>query len=190
MKGFKDVIILVLITTIAGFCLSLVYTVTQAKIEASKQAEISEALKNVAPFMTDSPEVHTFDYDNARAVKTPVTIYDVVKNGNHLGAALKLTTPEGYAGDITFLMGVNAGGAITGFEILETRETPGLGAKASDKDIFWGQFVGKTLDSMDFRVKKDGGDVDAITASTITSRAITHALEEGLKIYNAYRGGA
>ncbi|HPQ41090.1 MAG TPA: RnfABCDGE type electron transport complex subunit G [bacterium] len=190
MKGFKDVIILVLITTIAGFCLSLVYSVTQAKIEEAKQAGVRAALKNVADFMTDDPREITYEYTGTDGSKITVPIYDVTQDGHHLGAALQMTTSEGFAGEIKFLMGVDATGAITGFQILESKETPGLGSKASDKDVFWGQFVGQTLDSMTFKVRKDGGDVDAITASTITSRAITHALEKGLKVYHAYRGDA
>lgn len=190
MKGFKDVIILVLITTIAGFCLSLVYTVTQAKIEDAKKAEVRTALKNVADFMTDNPREVNYEYSGTDGQTITVPIYDVVQDGKHLGAALEITTSEGFSGEIKFLMGVDVTGAITGFQILESKETPGLGSKAADKDIFWGQFIGQSLDTMTFKVKKDGGDVDAITASTITSRAITHALEKGLNVYKAYRGGA
>ena len=84
-------------------------------------------------------------------------------------------------------MGVDAKGEITGFQIIESKETPGLGTKAADQK-FWGQFIGRTLENFKFKVKKDGGDVDAITASTITSRAVTHAMEKGLRIFQAYRG--
>ncbi|MBN1295993.1 RnfABCDGE type electron transport complex subunit G [bacterium] len=185
MKGFKDVIILILISTISGFCLSLVYAKTQAKIEAVKQESVRTALKNVADFMTDDPKKVDFEFSETETIP----IYDVTINGEHLGAALEITTPEGFSGNIVFLMGVNQRGEITGFQILDAKETPGLGTKAADK-AFWGQFVGRSLDTMTFKVKKDGGDVDAITASTITSRAVTHALEKGLKAYQAYRGGA
>lgn len=185
MKGFKDVIILVLITTIAGFCLSLVFNVTEAKIAETKKAEVQAALTNVAPFMKDSPgDPAQFEFNGET-----IPVYEMLDNGQPIGAALQITTPEGFSGNIVFLMGVNTSGAITGFQILESKETPGLGTKAANKD-FWGQFVNKSLANYSFKVKKDGGDVDAITASTITSRAITHAMEKGLNAYKAYRGGA
>jgi len=183
MKGFKDVIILVLISTVAGLCLSLVYNVTKTKIAAVKKAEIQLALKNVAPFMSDNPKELKFEYNNEK-----IPIYDVVEKDVPIGAALQVTTPEGFAGNIVFLMGINAKGEITGFQILDSKETPGLGTKAADKS-FWGQFIGKSLSGFTYKVTKDGGDVDAITASTITSRAVTHAMEKGLKAYKAYRGG-
>lgn len=185
MKGFKDVIILVLISTIAGLCLSLVYNMTAAKIEATKEAEVQAALVNVAPFMKDKPgKPDAFEFNGET-----IPIYNMTDAGSPIGAALQITTPEGFSGNIIFLMGVDASGAITGFQILESKETPGLGTKAAEKD-FWGQFVGKTLSNYSFKVKKDGGNVDAITASTITSRAVSHALEKGLQAYKAYRGGA
>ncbi|MCD4655083.1 RnfABCDGE type electron transport complex subunit G [bacterium] len=183
MKGFKDVIILVLISTVAGFCLSLVYNVTKAQIAATKKAETQIALKKVAPFMTDNPKEVKFDFNDEI-----IPVYDVTENETPIGAALEITTPEGFSGNIVFLMGIDASGKITGFQIMDSKETPGLGTKAAD-EAFWGQFVGKSLSGYTFKVKKDQGDVDAITASTITSRAIAHAMEKGLRAYQAYRGG-
>lgn len=182
MKGFKDVIILFLITAISALCLSLVYNGTQAKIEESKSREVEDALKNVAPFITGGFDLVEFDYNGEK-----IPIYAPPADSGISGAGLKIRTPEGFSGDIVFLMGVDGDGKITGFQIIESKETPGLGTKAADR-AFWGQFVGRSLDGFKFKVKKDGGDVDAITASTITSRAVTHAMEKGLQIYKAYRG--
>jgi Na+-translocating ferredoxin:NAD+ oxidoreductase subunit G len=184
MKGFKDVIILFLIATISGLCLSVVYTGTKTTIEQAKARELEEALQKVAPFITGDYSTIQFDYQGE---KKKIPIYVPVDNPTGSGAGLEITTSEGFSGNIRFLMGVNAEGKITGFQILESKETPGLGSKASDKS-FWGQFVGKSLNTFRFKVTKDGGDVDAITASTITSRAITHAMEKGLNVYHAYRG--
>lgn len=182
MKGFKDVIILFLITLISGLCLSLVYNGTQAKIEEARSLEVENALKNVAPFITGGFELVPFDYNGEN-----IPIYKPSGDSGIGGAGLKIRTSEGFGGDIVFLMGVDAEGKITGFQIIESKETPGLGTKAADR-AFWGQFVGRALDNFKFKVKKDGGDVDAITASTITSRAVTHAMEKGLQVYKAYRG--
>lgn len=182
MKGFKDVIILCLISTFSGLCLSLVYNGTKATIESAKAREVEEALLKVAPFMSSDFTRLEFDYNGEK-----IPVY-TSKDQSIGGAGLEIRTSEGFSGDIVFLMGVDEKGEITGFQILESKETPGLGTKAADKS-FWGQFLGHTLDNFRFKVKKDGGDVDAITASTITSRAVTHGMEKGLQVYQAYRGG-
>lgn len=182
MKGFRDVIILFLIATISGLCLSVVYTGTKTTIEQAKARELEEALKKVASFITGDYSTIQFDYQGEK-----IPVYVPADNPSGGGAGLEITTSEGFSGNIRFLMGVSAEGKITGFQILESKETPGLGSKASDES-FWGQFIGKSLNTYRFMVRKDGGDVDAITASTITSRAITHAMEKGLTVYQAYRG--
>lgn len=180
MKGFKDVIILLLIAMISGFFLSVVYTATKTTIDQSKAKETEEALHEVAPFITGDYTEFDFDYDDEK-----IQIYAPAGTSGNSGVGIKVATAEGFSGNIRFLMGVNADGEITGFRILESSETPGLGSKASDES-FWKQFIGKSLKTFTFKVKKDGGDADAITASTITSRAVTHALEKGLNIFKAF----
>lgn len=178
MKGFKDVVILVLIAVFAAVALSGVYLGTKEQIALAKQRELEEALKKVCPFLKTDYQELELDADG----KT-IPAYAVIRDGKLTGAALKMVTSEGFGGDITLLVGVNADHAVTGIYILEHKETPGLGTKAADKD-WWGQMLGKTLDTFTFKVKKDKGDVDAITAATITSRAVTHAVGRALEIYN------
>jgi Na+-translocating ferredoxin:NAD+ oxidoreductase subunit G len=182
MKGFRDVIVLCLIATVSGVCLSVVYKGTKDIIEEAQARELEDALQNVAAFLTDERKEISFEHNG----KT-FDFYVPEDNPKTGGAAVRVTTSEGYSGDITFLMGVDSGGAVSGFQILESKETPGLGSKASDKS-FWGQFIGNSLETYQFAVKSDGGEVDAITASTITSRAIAEALDNGLQAYQAYRG--
>ena len=109
------------------------------------------------------------------------------------GTAIQSTDPNGFGGNMTVLVGFNNAGDILGYTILETAETPGLGAKA-DK---WFQsvenggnsekssIIGKNPAKNQLRVTKDndGGEIDAITASTITSRAFLRAVQEA---YNTY----
>ena len=109
------------------------------------------------------------------------------------GTAIQSTDPNGFGGNLTVLVGFNNAGDIQGYTILETAETPGLGAKA-DK---WFQsvenggnsekssIIGKNPAKNQLRVTKDndGGEIDAITASTITSRAFLRAVQEA---YNTY----
>ncbi|MBO4314686.1 MAG: RnfABCDGE type electron transport complex subunit G [Prevotella sp.] len=101
-----------------------------------------------------------------------------------LGAAVESTT-LGFADNLKVLVGFNPEGEILGYTILQSSETPGLGAKA-DKWFQEGQkgdIIGRNLADKDLEVKKNGGDVDAITASTITSRAFLKAINQAYKAY-------
>jgi electron transport complex protein RnfG len=103
------------------------------------------------------------------------------------GTAVAATT-GGFGGDLVVLVGFDPQGNIKGYQIMASQETPGLGMKAS----FWfqkgqkGDIIGKNPGKAELKVKKDGGDVDAITASTITSRAFLKAVNQA---YKAYQGG-
>ncbi len=104
---------------------------------------------------------------------------------NYLGAAVESTT-GGFGGDLKVLVGFDPKGNILGYTILEHAETPGLGAKADkwfQKDGK-GNIIGKNP-SEALVVKKDGGQIDAITASTITSRAFLKAVNQAYKAYQA-----
>ncbi len=103
-----------------------------------------------------------------------------VLNGQE-GTAIKITDPKGFGGALTVMVGLAPDGKILGYKVLESSETPGLGAKAQD----WfqkgqkGDIIGKTAGNL--TVSKDGGEVDAITASTITSRAFLRCINEAYK---------
>jgi len=103
-----------------------------------------------------------------------------VLNGQD-GTAIKITDPKGFGGALTVMVGLAPDGKILGYKVLESSETPGLGAKAQD----WfqkgqkGDIIGKQAGKLE--VSKDGGEVDAITASTITSRAFLRCINEAYK---------
>ena len=107
------------------------------------------------------------------------------RNGRPLGAAVESTT-LGFGGDLRVLVGFNPQGAIQGYTILQTSETPGLGAKAQT----WfqkggkGDIIGMRPNEALLSVSKDGGQVDAITASTITSRAFLKAVNQAYAAYS------
>ena len=97
------------------------------------------------------------------------------------------TTTNGFGGALTLMVGVLPDGTVYNTSVLEHSETPGLGAKCTEEESFFRtQFKG-------FRgrlaVKKDGGDLDAITASTITSRAFTLAVKQAVDLVSSLNGG-
>ena len=105
------------------------------------------------------------------------------KNGGFLGAAVESTT-MGFGGDLKVLVGFDTNGKVLGYTLLQASETPGLGAKADkwfQKDGK-GSIIGKTCEQP-LTVNKDGGDVEAITASTITSRAFLKAVNQAYQVY-------
>ena len=93
---------------------------------------------------------------------------------NLLGKAV-VTTENGFGGPLKVLVGFNTDGDILGYTVLEHQETPGLGAKAGE--WFQDKIIGMNPGTNNFTVSKDGGEVDAITASTITSRAFLRAIQ-------------
>jgi len=109
-------------------------------------------------------------------------------NGNDLvGVAVKTYTKKGFNGFISIMAGIDKSGNFSGYEILDHGETPGLGSKMgvwfNNSEKPNQNIIGKSPKTTKFEVSKDGGDVDAITASTITSRAFLDAL---LRAYKAY----
>ena len=153
------VIVLTLIAVVAGLALGYVNSVTAGPIEEIKAQQLSDGIKAVL----------TADELN---VEEPDTLDDgSVIYRTDKGVAVQATDPNGFGGKLTVLVGFNAECLIQGYRVLETSETPGLGAKAGE----WfqkgqkGDIIGKQAGNL--KVTKDGGEVDAITASTITSRA-------------------
>ena len=119
-----------------------------------------------------------------------ITINDnsfIVMNAGKKGVAVKAVDPlnASFGGGLTIMVGISPDGEVLGYSILETHETPGLGAKAAQ----WfqkgekGDIIGRNLTEKELVVSKDGGDVDAITASTITSRAFLRAVNTAYQAY-------
>jgi electron transport complex protein RnfG len=111
----------------------------------------------------------------------------IVMNAGQKGVAIKAVDPlnASFGGDLVIMVGISSAGDVLGYNVLETHETPGLGAKAAQ----WfqkgekGDIIGRNLTEGELVVSKDGGDVDAITASTITSRAFLCAVNTAYKAY-------
>ena len=152
-------IVLTSIALIAGLALGYVNSVTAGPIEKIKEQQLSDGIKAVLAA-------------DELKVEEPVTLDNgAVVYRTDKGVAVQATDPNGFGGKLTVLVGFNDEGLIQGYRVLETAETPGLGAKAGE----WfqkgqkGDIIGKQAGNL--TVSKDGGEVDAITASTITSRA-------------------
>ena len=161
---------------IASALLGGVYAVTKEPIAAAQLAKINGAIGGVVPEFDNAPSDEKFDVE-VNGKKS--VIYPAKKGGEIVGYAVEASTSNGFGGNITLMVGFNPDGSIVKTSVISHAETPGLGAKITDSEShFVTQFEGKNPADPNFKiiVKKDGGDVDAITASTITSRAFCDAV--------------
>ena len=172
-------VILAAFAAAACVMLAFVYTGTAGIIAKRASDDQQAALKEVFPGADSFREVSGVAIPDGTA--TILNAFEAVANNETAGLALELSC-AGYSGPLRLIAGVSAGGFITGVKILEHSDTPGLGANAAspkyfvnkaEGTTFYGQFAGKQINDP-FEVKND---VVAITASTITSRAVTQAVK-------------
>ena len=182
-------IVLTLVTAVAGAALALVEAVTREPIAAQRRLERLRALTAVLPPVDNAPDQDTVRLVTGRTKKGQEltrTFYRGRKGQELRGIAFAVTAPDGYSGAIDIMVGVDPDGMVTGVAILKHAETPGLGDKIARPD-FTGRFVGKALGSADWRVKKDGGDFDQLTGATISPRAVVGAIRGGLEFFREHR---
>ena len=172
---------LFVITAVSGGVLGLVYGMTKDTIAEVDMKKNEAAIKAVLPLegdITFKADTMTYTYEGT-SLSFPCNLaYDA--NGNFKGAAVK-TSEGGFGGKIDMMVGFLADGTIKGTSVLSHSETPGLGANMTGK--FKDQFVDKNPASYKLTVTKDGGNVDAITAATITSRAFSKAVDKAYKAF-------
>ena len=166
---------LTFISLAASALLAGAYALTKDPIEKTQLANKEQAIKDVLPdkdAKVEQPVEITLD-----GYALPFVIYPATKNGEIVGAAVETYNDEGYGGRIKIMVGMDKEGTISEYSILETSETPGLGAKAGEWFHAKGDIRKKNPATTKFVVTKDGGDIEAITASTITSRAFLKAVQ-------------
>ena len=190
MKDISRLLVaLTLIAAAAGCILSLVEGITREPIKAQRRAQMVKALSAVLPEFDNSPDTDTVVLENGVDKKgnpVEVTFYRARKADTLVGTAFKVVSPDGYSGKVEVMVGLKPDQTLNAVEILPTHgETPGLGSRI-EEDWFKDQYKDKGLDNADWRVKKDGGEFDQISGATITPRAVTSAVKNGLEFYRAH----
>lgn len=173
--------ILTLVSVISAWALSTTYNITKPIIDLKRYQKKIEALALVLPPFDNQPDKEMVKLTTEKG--EVIEFYIGRKNGQLTGIAFKKNT-VGYGGNIGLMIGVTPEGKIYGIQVMEQNETPGLGAKISHPN-FLKQFKNKDLSSTRWEVKKMGGDFDQITAATVSSRAITKGLKEGLNFFQS-----
>jgi len=184
-----------LVAAVASGLLALVYSSTAEAISVNQQKKTNAALEQVLPAFDNVPSEDTQTIEAGAG--WPVKFYIARKDGAVVGYAGEVVTPEGFSGDVTVMVGLNADGSVRKVIVTKQTETPGLGTAITDRKIkktiidvikggaemaglppnaYLDQYDGKKAEGTAWAVVKEGGDVDAKTGATITSRAVCGAV--------------
>jgi len=181
------VIVLTVVALVAAFALGSVYNITKEPIEKAALKKKLDAIANVAPEFDNNPNAEMFKLPafEPSAGMDSLEVYPAKKDGKIVGYAVKSYTMKGFSGLIEVMVGFEKDGTIKNYSVLKHAETPGLGTKMTT----WFNntnkpnqcILGKNPKTTKMTVSKDGGDIDAITAATISSRAFLDAINRAYK---------
>lgn len=178
-SSFKNMVLsLVTICLVAGGALAAIYSLTTETIETQKEQKLQAAILQVLPEGATISEAEQVE---------GMTVYKGYIDGKWVGTAVE-TEEVGFGGTIKIMVGFDADSKVINYQVLEHQETPGLGDKMGTwfkTDKGNQSILGKKANGA-FTVSKDGGDIDAITAATISSRAFLKAIN---KAYEAFTNG-
>ena len=170
---------LTLVCLICAAVVGMAYTVTKEPIDAAARAKTTSSIARVLPAFSTTPQE-----GSVRVGGTDYKYYKV----DGAGYAI-ISSTSGFGGLLTLMVGISEDGMVHNTTVLSHSETPGLGAKCATDERFLSQFRGIDPAAKTIAVKKDGGDLDAITASTITSRAYALAVSNAVDVFKQLKQG-
>lgn len=182
---------LFVITAIVAALLSSVNMVTKPIIESNAQAQFELNMKEVLVSANEFSQIET-DFDLSEDGVSVTSLYEGKKDGDVCGYVVSTVCSEGYGGDVAVIVGVNEDLTVNRVKITQASETPGLGAKASNED-FLGQY---SKQKFKIEVDKNGSaanaesKISAISGATVTSKAVTKAVNAALEAAEQAKGGA
>lgn len=186
------------LAAIAAICTVLVastFQLTKDRIVANEQAwlekKLAPALSGITFEGSISESKLLIPAPHELPGRDDAVVYRVYADGEPVAALFAVTAPDGYAGPIRILMGIDVNGAVTGLRILEHRETPGLGDRIDETKSDWvHQFSGRSLGDpalADWAIRRDGGEFDQLSGASVTPRAVLRAMQETLLYFEANR---
>jgi electron transport complex protein RnfG len=171
------------------------YELSRERIEENQRQQLISSLNSVFP-----AELHDNDLSRARiqldgaellGTLTPIDAFLARRGAAVVGVLLSVVAPDGYNGPIRLLIGILPDGTVTGVRVVSHRETPGLGDGIDLAKSDWVlQFDGRRLDAtatLDWNVRLESGDFDALTGATVTPRAVIHAVRDALRYFDEQR---
>ncbi len=190
-RPFKDffapTLTLVSIAGLSAFVLGYVYQKTLDPIKQAKDNQELEAIAEVVNDFDNNPFAEKMII-TTKNKKHKLAMFPARKDGKLNSVAIKTYSNSGFGGRIEIMAGFNVDGTIKNFKVISSQETPGLGSKV-DEPKFKEQLVGFHPQKQILKVQQDGGDVDAVTAATISSRAVLKAIERAFDAFNNFNSG-
>ncbi len=198
-KIIKNTLILTAITVVSGLLLGIVYDITKEPIAAAQEESKQEAYQAVLPDAASFETYADFNGEDASALLAEngyaeADINEVAEGisdaGETVGYVINVTSHEGYGGDIQLSVGILSDGTVKGIEMLSINETAGLGMKADEAE-FKDQFKDKQVEKFTYTKTGEEGDdkIDAISGATITTSAVTNAVDSALVYFQNELGG-
>jgi electron transport complex protein RnfG len=179
---FRNMVVcLFLICFVCSGLLAVVNALTEAPIAEANVAKINASIAAVVPTFDNEPSSEVFQ---VTVGSDAISVYPATLEGALVGYAVETFSNKGFGGRITLMVGFQPDGTVYNTSVVSHAETPGLGDKMdASKSNFSEQFKGIHSSTFRLAVKKDGGDIDAITASTITSRAFADAVSRAYEAF-------
>ena len=165
------VLVLFTITLLSSAAVGGVYMLTEEPIAQAKVAAVNNALKQVLP------EYEATTSQDIEVNTLPIKVHTATVADKAVGYAVESNSKNGFGGEVRLMVGFDTEGTILNINVLEQKETPGLGTKMADEgNVLLASLKDKNAAQINLTVKKDGGDIDALTAATISSRAYAEAV--------------
>ena len=165
------VLVLFTITLLSSAAVGGVYMLTKEPIAQAKVAAVNDALKQVLP------EYEATTSQDIEVNTLPIKVHTATVADKAVGYAVESISKNGFGGEVRLMVGFDTEGTILNINVLEQKETPGLGTKMADEgNVLLASLKDKNAAQINLTVKKDGGDIDALTAATISSRAYAEAV--------------
>ena len=177
------VVVLFTITLVASAAVGGVYTITKEPIAQAKVAAVNAALQQVLP------EYETTTSQTIEVNSLPIVAHTATVADKAVGYAIESLSKNGFGGTVRLMVGFDTEGTILNINVLEQKETPGLGTKMADEgNVLLLSLKEKKASEVNMTVKKDGGDIDALTAATISSRAYAEAVAVAYEAFKVASG--
>lgn len=195
----KNTLILTSITVVSGLLLGIVYDITKEPIAEAQENTKQEAFRAVLSEASSFETMEDFDASDALSILeengyTSDEITEIAEgvddSGETVGYVINVTSHEAYDGDLEVSVGIATDGTVKGIEMLSISETAGLGMKADEAD-FKDQFKDKKVEKFSYTKSGESGDdkIDAISGATITTNAVTNAVDSALVYFQNELGG-
>ena len=195
----KNTLILTSITVVSGLLLGIVYDITKEPIAEAQENTKQEAFRAVLADASSFETMEDFDASEAMSILeengyTSNEITEIAEgvddSGETVGYVINVTSHEAYDGDLEVSVGIATDGTVKGIEMLSISETAGLGMKADEAD-FKDQFKDKKVEKFSYTKSGESGDdkIDAISGATITTNAVTNAVDSALVYFQNELGG-